>query len=199
MRPGALLISAALLAALAQPARALDPRKSLTQYALTTWTEANGLPQDTIRAIAQTTDGYLWLGTDEGLARFDGYEFSVFNKTQGQLPADSIAALAATTDGALWIGTSSGLTLYRDKQFHTFTSKDGLPDNAITDLTVDHTGALWIVAGAILTATRTASSPPTHPGKRFRHRWSAVFTKTAGTSYGWRVSPPCSGWKTAGS
>ncbi|HEX8871680.1 MAG TPA: two-component regulator propeller domain-containing protein, partial [Candidatus Acidoferrum sp.] len=48
----------------------LDPRKALTQYSRTVWTQEHGLPQDTIRAVTQTTDGYLWLGTDEGLARF---------------------------------------------------------------------------------------------------------------------------------
>src|ERR1051326_3655953 len=133
-----------------RPARALDPRKSLTQYARTAWTEEQGLPQDTIRTIAQTTDGYLWLGTDEGLARFDGYEFTVFNKRDGDLPADSVTALAAAADGALWIGTASGLTRYRERQFRTFTTKDGLPDNGITELTVDHNGVLWIVAAVYL-------------------------------------------------
>src|SRR6185295_1850381 len=53
----------------------LNPGKSLTQYTRNVWTQAQGLPQDTIQAITQTSDGYLWLGTDEGLARFDGYEF----------------------------------------------------------------------------------------------------------------------------
>ncbi|HLK68352.1 MAG TPA: two-component regulator propeller domain-containing protein [Bryobacteraceae bacterium] len=132
------------------PATALDPRKSLTQYSRLTWTQQDGLPQDTIRAIAQTTDGYLWVGTDEGLARFDGYEFVVFDKTKGDLPGNSITALASSGDGALWIGTSNGLTEYRNKQFHTYTTKQGLPDNAITSLYEDHGGVLWIVAGVYL-------------------------------------------------
>ena len=54
-----------------------------------------GPPQDTVRAIAQTPDGYLWLATDEGLARYDGYEFVVFDKASGGLPANSITSLAA--------------------------------------------------------------------------------------------------------
>ena len=54
---------------------ALNPSKALTQYSISHWTQEQGLPQNTISAIAQTADGYLWLGTDEGLARFDGYEF----------------------------------------------------------------------------------------------------------------------------
>ena len=74
---------AILLFLAAVPALPLDPQKSLTQYSRTTWTQMQGLPQDTIRAIAQTADGYLWLGTDEGLARFDGYEFTTFQKANG--------------------------------------------------------------------------------------------------------------------
>src|ERR1700674_1503057 len=112
----------------------LDPHKSLTQYSRTVWTQQHGLPQDTVRAIAQTTDGYLWLGTDEGLARFDGYEFTTFNKANGDLPSNSITALAAAPDGSLWIGTSNGLTHYRDKQFRTYTTQQGLPDNDVTVL-----------------------------------------------------------------
>ena len=97
---------------LSRPGLALDPHKGLTQYSRTVWTQEHGLPQDTIRAIGQTADGYLWLGTDEGLARFDGYDFVVFNKDRGELPSNSITALAADRDGSLWIGTSSGLTHY---------------------------------------------------------------------------------------
>jgi signal transduction histidine kinase/streptogramin lyase len=140
----------ALVVWLASGALALDPRKSLTQYSRTIWTQERGLPQDTIRAITQTKDGYLWLGTDEGLARFDGYEFVVFNKTNGDLPDNSITALAAANDGGLWIGTSNGLTQYREGRFRTFTVKQGLPDAAITALVADREGALWVVAGVYL-------------------------------------------------
>jgi len=74
---------------------ALDPHKSLTQYSHKVWTQQDGLPQDTIRSVTQTSDGYLWIGTDEGLARFDGYEFTTFDKPHGDLPSNSITALAA--------------------------------------------------------------------------------------------------------
>jgi ligand-binding sensor domain-containing protein len=139
-----------LAACLASGALALDPRKSLTQYSRTLWTQERGLPQDTIRAITQTKDGYLWLGTDEGLARFDGYEFVVFSKSNGDLPDNSITALTAANDGSLWIGTQNGLTQYRGGRFHTYTTKQGLPDSAITALYSDHDDDLWIVAGIYL-------------------------------------------------
>jgi signal transduction histidine kinase/ligand-binding sensor domain-containing protein len=142
--------AACILILAGQSAWALDPRKSLTQYTRTSWTQEHGLPQDTIRAITQTPDGYLWLGTDEGLARFDGYEFVVFNKTRGDLPSNSITALAAAQDGTLWIGTSNGLTQYREGRFRTYTIKDGLPDDTVTGLYEDHAGTLWIVAGVNL-------------------------------------------------
>ena len=129
---------------------ALNPAKSLTQYTRTVWTQEHGLPQDTIRAIVQTTDGNLWLGTDEGLARFDGYEFAVFNKDNGDLPANSITALTAASDGSLWIGTAAGLTCYSDRHFRTYTTKDGLADDGVVALLVDHSGAVWIVAGIYL-------------------------------------------------
>ena len=85
----------------ASNAFALDPHKGLTQYSRTTWTQQQGLPQDTVRAIVQTADGYLWVGTDEGLARFDGYEFTTFRKGSGDLPSNSITALAATGIGTI--------------------------------------------------------------------------------------------------
>ncbi|HEY2014321.1 MAG TPA: two-component regulator propeller domain-containing protein, partial [Bryobacteraceae bacterium] len=161
------LAAVILLFACLRDARALDPRKSLTQYSRMVWTQGHGLPQDTIRAIAQTSDGYLWLGTDEGLARFDGYEFVVFSKDNGDLPANSITALASASDGTLWIGTSNGLTRYRDSQFRTYTTKQGLPDDAITALYEDHGGTLWIVAGIYLSRFEDGKFTNFAPGKNF--------------------------------
>src|ERR1700735_5383847 len=109
----------AAFCALIQPESALNPRRAITQYTRTVWTQEHGLPQDTIRAITQTKDGYLWLGTDEGLARFDGYDFVVFNKENGSLPSNSVTSLWAAHDGSLWIGTPGGLTLCRERKFST--------------------------------------------------------------------------------
>jgi signal transduction histidine kinase/ligand-binding sensor domain-containing protein len=138
------------LGALLEPVHALNPRRALTQYTRTVWTQEHGLPQDTVRAIAQTKDGYLWLGTDEGLAQFDGYDFVVFNKENGALPSNSVTALWAAKDGSLWIGTLGGLTRYRDGKFTTFTKKDGLGDTSVNSITEDQSGAIWIAAGVYL-------------------------------------------------
>jgi signal transduction histidine kinase/ligand-binding sensor domain-containing protein len=90
------------------------------------------------------------LGTEEGLARFDGYSFTIFSKDTGNLPSNFITALAASSDGSLWIGTASGLARYKDDQFHVYSTADGLPDNVISDLHADHAGQLWILAGGAL-------------------------------------------------
>src|SRR5271167_2455880 len=143
-------LSLAALVAFVPSAWPLDPHKSITQYTRAVWTQANGLPQDNIRAIAQTIDGYLWVGTDEGLARFDGYDFVTYTKDSGVLPSNTIGALAAGHDGSLWIGTANGLVRYRGGVFKTYTTADGLPDNAIMTLLEDEHSTLWIVAGVFL-------------------------------------------------
>jgi ligand-binding sensor domain-containing protein/signal transduction histidine kinase len=157
----------ALVCALAAPrcAPALNPAKALTQYSRTVWTQAQGLPQDTVRAITQTPDGYLWVGTDEGLARFDGYEFAVFTKDRGELPGDSVTALAAAADGTLWIGTSDGLARYQNRRFQVFTTREGLPDNGVTALAAGRDGSLWIVAGVYLSRLRDGRFTHYAPGK----------------------------------
>jgi signal transduction histidine kinase/ligand-binding sensor domain-containing protein len=141
---------AACLVASSPALFALNPHKALTQYSRGVWTQAQGLPQDTIRAITQTGDGFLWLGTDEGLSSFDGYDFVTFTRGDGSLPNNSVSALATGRDGTLWIGTPGGLTRYRNHRFTTFKTKDGLPDDAISSLVEDRAGTLWIVAGSFL-------------------------------------------------
>ncbi len=141
------ILAAVALSALIHPALALNPSRALSQYTRTVWTQQHGLPQDTVRAIAQSKDGYLWLGTDEGLAQFDGYDFVVFNKENGALPSNSVAALWAARDGSLWIGTLGGLTRYRNGKFTTFTKKDGLSEASVNSITEDQSGGIWVVAG----------------------------------------------------
>jgi len=137
----------AALTTLSVCALALNPRRALTQYTRTVWTQEQGLPQDTVRTITQTKDGYLWLGTDEGLAQFDGYDFTVFNRENGALPDNSVVALWAASDGSLWIGTPGGLTRYRNGKFTTLTKKDGLGDTSVSSITEDHSGAIWVADG----------------------------------------------------
>jgi ligand-binding sensor domain-containing protein len=91
MRLGSFLLVASVVC-VGGPAASLH--KSLTQYSRALWTQQQGLPQDTVHAITPTPDGYLWVGADEGSARFDGYEFVTFTKEDDDLPADSVTSLA---------------------------------------------------------------------------------------------------------
>jgi signal transduction histidine kinase/ligand-binding sensor domain-containing protein len=129
---------------------ALDPNRTLTQYTHAVWTEAQGLPQDYIHAITQTTDGFLWIGTDEGLTRFDGYDFVTFTRESGALPTNTVTTLAAGADGTLWIGTPDGLSRYSNQRFTKFDTNDGLPDRSILSLCQDQSGTLWIATGVHL-------------------------------------------------
>jgi signal transduction histidine kinase/ligand-binding sensor domain-containing protein len=98
-----------LLASLAMPVDATAEDR-LENLGLHAWSVNDGLPNGVIRALAQTRDGHLWIGTHDGLVRFDGFDFRTYqNGTVGAIPNDSISALAATDDGALWIATHGGL------------------------------------------------------------------------------------------
>ena len=177
-------VCCALFVISSRPALALNPRRALTQYTRTVWTQEHGLPQDTIRVITQTKDGYLWLGTDEGLAQFDGYDFVVYNKENGALPSNSVGALWAARDGGLWIGTSGGLTIYRDRKFVTYTKKDGLADTFINSITEDQSGALWMAAGIFVSRFQNGKFTNYTPGERLPiESPRAVYSGRDGTLY----------------
>lgn len=102
--------SGALAALLVAPgAFALDPARAITQSRLSVWTSESGLPQNTIDSIVQTRDGYLWVGTEEGVARFDGVRFVVHDRQNAPaLRSSFISSLFEGRDGTLWIGTYGG-------------------------------------------------------------------------------------------
>ena len=101
----------ATLAAAVRPRRA--PRPDF--YGRRVWQSADGLPEDFTQALAQTADGYLWIGTSGGLVRFDGVRFAVFNAgNEAAFRDDSVYALLTARDGTLWAGTEGGgLVRYR--------------------------------------------------------------------------------------
>lgn len=140
------LVGALLLASASFAASGLDPQKAITQYTQDVWGADAGLNNNSVTAIAQSQDGYLWLGTEEGLARFDGVKFTVFNRqnTPG-MQSNQISALLADTHGNLWIGTDGGgLTRLKNGKFTTYTTRDALSNNVILSLYEDRTGVLWI-------------------------------------------------------
>jgi ligand-binding sensor domain-containing protein len=127
------------------PLRALDPSKTITQYARDSWTTQTGLPQNSVWAIAETRDGYLWIGTQEGLVRFDGLRFTVYDRENTEVfKSAEVTALADGKDGSLWVGTrGAGVLHYTAGEFRAFTTHEGLADNVIFSLLLDSTGTLW--------------------------------------------------------
>ena len=114
-------------------------------YGVDFWREAEGLPQSRIRAVLQTHDGYIWLGTDNGVVRFNGSSFTSFTVETGSLKDNEVWALLEDNEHALWIGTyGGGLPRYKDGSFETFTRANGLPDDVITHIDKDSSGDLWL-------------------------------------------------------
>ena len=124
----------------------LDPAKTISQYGHDVWQTESGLPQNSVLAIAQTGDGYLWFGTEEGLVRFDGVRFTVFDKRNTlSLRSNTISVLLEDRSGSLWIGTNGGgLTHLKNGRFTTLTTQDGLAGNVILSLHEDREGNLWV-------------------------------------------------------
>ncbi|HEX4343650.1 MAG TPA: two-component regulator propeller domain-containing protein, partial [Verrucomicrobiae bacterium] len=113
-------------------------------FLIRSWQTEQGLPHNMILAITQTRDGYIWLGTAYGLARFDGVNCRVFGLQDG-LKGVEISTLLEDTQGALWIGTlGGGLSRYFQGNIETFTRKDGLNEDAITALLQDNNGNIWV-------------------------------------------------------
>jgi ligand-binding sensor domain-containing protein/AraC-like DNA-binding protein len=141
-----LLFLAVLILAGVPPARALDPERPPGDYIIRTWGVGEGLPQNSVTAIVQTSDGYIWLGTHSGLVRFDGVTFRIFNRwnTPG-LQNDRITALLEDAGSGLWIGTyGGGLASMHLGEWRTYTSRDGLSNDYVTALHADGRDALWI-------------------------------------------------------
>ncbi len=135
----------AVIGLLALPARGLDPQRSLSQYAFDDWTVEHGLPQDRVNAVAQTADGYLWLGTMEGLARFDGESFASLGRHNTPGLADNrVRALVRDAADDLWIGTEAGLCRQRRRGFECWGARDGLAAGVVWALAPDGRGGVWV-------------------------------------------------------
>jgi ligand-binding sensor domain-containing protein/signal transduction histidine kinase len=122
------------------------PRGLLSEYTSRTWQTDEGLPHNLVRSITQTPDGYLWVGTRLGLARFDGIHFTCFNtKNTPALKNHNVSALAVGLDGSLWIGTyGGGLVHLKDGVFSRLSETNGLVGNQLSCLCAAKDGSLWI-------------------------------------------------------
>lgn len=110
------------------------------------WRQSQGLPQNTVLALLQTRDGYLWVGTKGGVSRFDGVRFTTFDdRNKTQLRENEVWALAEDRDGSVWIGTyGGGVSQLRQGKFTIYTAKNGLVNDYVSTLCRDHEGAIWI-------------------------------------------------------
>src|ERR1700692_3474796 len=129
---------------------ALDPALEVSQYAHTAWTIHEGFFKGVISSysIAQTPDGYLWLGTESGLLRFDGVRSVPWQPPAGEhLPGGSIRSLLAARDGTLWIGTTEGLASWKDGRLTHYSELAG----QVRPLLEDREGTIW--AGGFVSST----------------------------------------------
>ena len=153
-------------------ASALNPSLDVGQYAHTSWTLADGFAKGAILNIAQTPDGYLWLGTEFGLLRFDGVRTTPWASDR-LLPSTKIRTLLSGRDGTLWIGTTKGLASWKDGKLTVYPE---LTDHRIASTIEAHDGTIWTIG----------MTPPT--GQLCRIRSGEVRCWGKGGSFGSRVT-----------
>jgi signal transduction histidine kinase/ligand-binding sensor domain-containing protein len=122
---------------------------ALAEYRFDVWTTDSGLPQNFIGKIIQSRDGYLWMTTLDGLVRFDGVRFTVFNKGNSPgLPGNRLFGLDETGEGDLWISLEGGMGLvrYHGGTFETLDTRHGLPAHAVLRVSGDAQGHWWVIA-----------------------------------------------------
>lgn len=120
-----------------------------SQFRFTQWTSDSGLPQNVIRGIAQTPDGYLWIATLDGVARFDGVRFKVFNtsNTPG-IDINRFSMMVKGKPGDLWLyGEGGTITRLHNGEFTTLGTKEGVTPNIVYGITTDNRGRVWILCG----------------------------------------------------
>ena len=140
MRIGrSIVVSSMALVLGLRPATALDPHTRITQYFHTAWRLQDGAFEAAPNAVAQTADGYLWIGTGSGLVKYDGARFEPWAPPPGKsLPDPNVISLRGSSDGALWIGTGRGLLSWKnnDLRAHIEYRIDGIIE--------DHRGRIWV-------------------------------------------------------
>lgn len=138
-----LVLIALVLFADCSSALALDPHEPIDQLYHSSWDAMQGITGG-VNALAQTTDGYLWLGTTDGLLRFNGISFDRYQPQNGRLMANAVSALMAMPDGGLWIGfVRGGACFLRNGQIANYTEAQGFPVSEVRAFARDSTGAIW--------------------------------------------------------
>src|ERR1700676_4624574 len=119
-----------------------------SHYSFDVWQTEDGLPEHSVTAIVQTRDGYLWFGTYNGLVRFDGVRFKIFDTSNTpQLTSSRVTSLLEDAEGNLWIGLEKGdLTKYPNRSFSHGPLGDASPGGQIIDIKTDEEGTLWLLS-----------------------------------------------------
>lgn len=139
----------ALLLTCLKPVSAIDPTISTFQYLHTSWTQEEGTSLPAVQALAQTSDGYLWLGTGQGLIRFDGLRFAPWEAKPGEeLPGGGIRSLWASSQGGLWISTAQGVARIDHDRVFRYRALDRWMGDFALAMVEDHAGNLWIAGNA---------------------------------------------------
>lgn len=147
--PLKLLIPVLLLCA--GSAGGLDPERAAAEFARRAWQTDSGLPQNTVHSVAQTADGYVWVATEEGLARFDGLSFRIFDRQNTPaLRSNDVRALlvAGKASDVLWVCTAAGATRLYNGQWQTYTTAEGLASDDVAAAYEDRNGAVWFATSA---------------------------------------------------
>ena len=132
----------ALAAGVGSGAHALPPDRAIAQYVRRSWTVGQGLPHGTVRGFVQTADGYLWLATYEGLVRFNGEEFLVFEKGSTPEMLSNAIRVVTRAGNTLWVGTNDGLMRLQDGRFETVALPGGR--EIIGALVNAPDGTIWV-------------------------------------------------------
>jgi ligand-binding sensor domain-containing protein len=123
------------------PAAAVDPDRHISQYGHTAWRVFDGtIPRPV--GVTQTTDGYIWFGTRDGLMRFDGVRFSLWRSVDGEPLIKRFSALLGASDGSLWIGTLNGLMHLKSGKLYTYARPHERA--AIANIVEDRAGTIWV-------------------------------------------------------
>ena len=175
---------------------ALDPSRPLATHAHHIWRSEDGLLQDTVSALLESKDGFLWIGTEAGLVRFDGTTFDHYSRLSlPRFEHNDVQCLAEGTDGSIWIGTSEpGLYRFSQGEIQVLGLADGLPDQPIRRLLRDRKGTMWAVPleGPLLRFDGSRFQPVPTDAARLRIRVLALdeegglWVGTAGSGL-WRL------------
>jgi diguanylate cyclase (GGDEF)-like protein len=123
----------------------LDPSKDLHHFVHTNWTREDGLPQNAVQDAIQSRNGYIWMGTQMGIVRFDGRKFTHYEKKNSDaITNNTITAVFEDSRGTIWFGTYGGIVRHRKGEFTLFSKKDGLLSNMVFSVYEDSNRTVWV-------------------------------------------------------